>query len=214
MFQKFFDPNNWLFRPMVYVADVLGLSALWIVCSLPIFTVGAATTALYDSVVHCVRGQEPAPYGRFFRTFKQNFKKSTILTFLVMAVGLLLWESCHILLQVANAGNKTSATLYIAACLLLLLPVGMLCYLFPVLSRFENTLGGTLLNACKLAIAHLPATVLMALATVLSVWLTMQFWAPVLILPVLLTLFWSLFLEKSFKPFLPHEEELPPEPED
>ena len=60
------------------LTDVLALSLLWTFLSLPLFTLGAATTALYDSVAHCVRGGEAPPYARFFRAFKAEFKLSAL----------------------------------------------------------------------------------------------------------------------------------------
>ena len=53
-----------------------------------------------------------------------------------------------------------------------------------------------------LALGHLPASVLMALASFGCVWLTVYFYfLPLLILPALLTLFWSLFMERVFQQY-------------
>ena len=48
----FFSPDNWYWKPFSYVGDAVLLSGVWLITSLPIFTAGAATTALYDCVAH------------------------------------------------------------------------------------------------------------------------------------------------------------------
>lgn len=42
---QFFDYNNNVFRVLGGLADCLILGALWIVCSIPVVTMGAATAA-------------------------------------------------------------------------------------------------------------------------------------------------------------------------
>ena len=61
-------------------ADILLLSALWLICSIPLVTLGAATAALYDAAVKCVRGGEQASWRRFLRTFWQELVTATIVT--------------------------------------------------------------------------------------------------------------------------------------
>lgn len=43
--------NNPFFRAMSLLADVVVLSVLWIVCSLPVVTAGAATLALFPAAL-------------------------------------------------------------------------------------------------------------------------------------------------------------------
>ena len=84
----------------------------------------------------------------------------------------------------------------------LLLPLGMSCYLFPVLSRFTFRTGGLLLNCAKLAVAHLPSTILMGLLLALAIWCCS--YVPVLaaVLPTLLALAHSWPLERIFRPYI------------
>ena len=45
--KRFFDRNNLIYTFMGRVSELLVLNALWILCSLPIVTLGASTSALY-----------------------------------------------------------------------------------------------------------------------------------------------------------------------
>ena len=62
---KIFNQDGFLWRSLDVVADVLFLSLLWLICCLPVVTIGAATTALYDCSVRCVRYGEGSTYKRF-----------------------------------------------------------------------------------------------------------------------------------------------------
>ncbi len=61
MFGSIFNPENKFWQTLDHLADLLILSLLWLLCSLPLVTAGAATTALYDAAAHCLRGPEPMP---------------------------------------------------------------------------------------------------------------------------------------------------------
>lgn len=78
--------------------------------------------------------------------------------------------------------------------------MGAVCWVFPVLSRFALGFGPLCANSFRLALAHLPASFAMALAAGACVWLTAYLlFLPLLFLPALLVLFWSLFTEPVFR---------------
>ena len=62
------------------VADFILLNLLTIVCSLPIITFGAAYTAKYYVSMKIVRGEEGTLFKSYFKSFKENFKQSTIIS--------------------------------------------------------------------------------------------------------------------------------------
>ena len=82
MLGRVFRYQGWLWRALNTLTDILALSVLWLLCSSPVLTLGAATTALYDSVVRCIRYKQSGPYERFFRTFKNELVPGLLLTLL------------------------------------------------------------------------------------------------------------------------------------
>ena len=138
--------------------DIIWLGILWLVCSLPVITIGAASTALYYTMVKCVRHDIPEPTRFFFRAFRKNFRQATLLWLLSLAalgVGLLD------IVAFSQMGVKRGDFLYIFS-RLLLLPVPMLFpWIFAFLSRFENTVTGTLRFAVWLALKNWKQTLLM-----------------------------------------------------
>ena len=63
--------------------DMIWAGLLWLVCSLPVLTLGAATTALYYTVVKCVRHDRGRVSRCFFSAFRANFRQATLLWLLL-----------------------------------------------------------------------------------------------------------------------------------
>ena len=72
MLGRVFRYQGGLWRVLNTLTDIMALSVLWLLCSLPVLTLGAATTALYDSVVRCIRYKQSGPYERFSARSKMS----------------------------------------------------------------------------------------------------------------------------------------------
>ena len=81
------------------------LSCCWVLCCVPVGTIGAACIALYDATAHCVRGGEGGMYRRFFRTFKNELGRGFLLTLFWAVIGFFLNASYQILTQLAQQSN-------------------------------------------------------------------------------------------------------------
>lgn len=174
----FFDMENPVMRTLSVVADLIVLNLLTAVCSLPIFTAGAAITALNTVVIRVIRGEEGSLTKDFFRAFRSNFKKATLLWLLVLLAAVLL------------AADYLAARMYIPALCPVIIAIAVLAlmlviYIFALQARYENTLGRTLKNAAAIAVAFFPRTLGMVVFTVLFWALSLQFLrygAPILLM--------------------------------
>ena len=198
---RFFNPENGLWVVLGWLGDLLILSMLWTVCSVPLVTAGAASAALYDAAVWGFRRGKQDTLPRFFRTLRREFKNALLPTLLWGALlAALLW-----------AHHRLTAGLTLAGQALLLVPVllvlGAVCWVFPLLSRFTldfKTLSG---NAVRLALGHAPATLVLGLAAMGCLWLTLRLsFLPLFLLPALFALVVSLFLEPVFRQYESPEE--------
>lgn len=176
--------------------DIIWLGILWLVCSLPVITIGAASTALYYTMVKCVRHDIPEPTRFFFRAFRKNFRQATLLWLLCLAA---LGVGFLDIVVFSQMGVKRGDFLYIFS-RLLLLPVPMLFpWIFAFLSRFENTVTGTLRFAVWLALKNWKQTLLMffeAALVGLICWLLPQI-AP--LMPGVLCLLTSFSIEPALR---------------
>lgn len=65
-------------RALTHIGNLAILSVLWLVCSAPLFTIGAANTAMYTAI-HKVIGQgEGNVFQQFFRGFRESFRQATL----------------------------------------------------------------------------------------------------------------------------------------
>jgi len=203
MLERIFDPQNAFFRPLGKLVDIVCLSVLWLVCSLPVVTLGPATAALYDSAARCVRGGANAPYGRFFETFRENWKTGGLAGLIVAALAAVLVLLYGAVYRRASVGERgVWYALYFAFWVAAVVAAGAAGYLLPVLSRFEFRLGGLLSNCGKLAMAHLPSTALVGLILVGCILVTVKFWFLGFFTPCVCALLVSLPLERVFRPYM------------
>ena len=213
MFGNLFNPQNSFWQTIDRLSDLLILSLLWLICSLPLVTVGAASTALYDTAAHCFRGQEPMPWRRFFHTFRRELPCAAIVTVAWGALlGLLVW-ALELIWAAAAAGSAAAPLVLVFCLVLMILPVGAACWMFPLLSRFTFRPVGLMMTALRLAVGCLPRTVALVLIALVSAALVWVLLFPVVILPGAAAWLFAVLMEPVFRRYQP-EGTGPEEPED
>lgn len=79
--------------------DLILLNVFWFLCCLPIVTIGASTTALYDMTMRLAFHEEVGIISGFFKSFVHNLKRGTLLYLLALAAGAFLaldfWSALH-----------------------------------------------------------------------------------------------------------------------
>ena len=90
MLQGIFNYDNPVWRFIGKLGDLIILNILWIVCSIPVFTAGASTTAVYYVTLKLVRDEDDSTIRSFFRSFKSNFKQATAIWLILLAAGIVL----------------------------------------------------------------------------------------------------------------------------
>lgn len=203
---RFFDPDNFFWRWFGKTADIFLLSCLWLICSIPIVTIGTSCICLYDSVAHCVRGHEDGPCKRFFRTFKAEFWRGLGISILWLALAFLLSTSYQILRQTAAGSGIGSFYVTIFAGTMLI-PIGVLCWLIPLESRFAHGFFDLHKTAVYFAIGHLPTTAAIIAVLILCTVVTALFPFLAMFLPGTIAVLQSWFIERVFVKYMPKEEE-------
>lgn len=169
-----FSFNGPLWRGLTFIGDVVVMHFLWLLCCLPVFTIGASTTALYYAAMKRIRTDEGSVSSNFFRSFKQNFRQSTIYWLLILVAGVVLYFD----LNFTTTYDSALAKVLLVGCVLLTVLLWMtLLYLFPVQAKFESSLLGNLRNAFLLSVRHLPYTLLLTVIWAM-VWLLLAIFPP------------------------------------
>ena len=202
---KFFSVDSPLYRFLSRVLVILKLNFLWILGSLPVFTIGASTTALYYTVHKSIRGDRGYTTRTFFGAFRDNFKAATLPYLIWLAVMIILGCDAYITYQVLKTGSMKGACFYF---FLTMIAVAIMwsAFLFPYIARFENTVKQTLKNAFLLMIRHLPWALLLLvilIASALSIYII-----PVLlvVIPAVASIVFDFILERLFRRYMSPED--------
>lgn len=200
---EFFNPEKGIWAWLSTLVDICGLSLLWLLLCLPAVTAGPATAALYYTVVKYVRGRESGAFGAYLRSFRDNLKTGLKADLIVLPAVVLLLLLHHITRWYGTRDGGALYILYVAQYFFLILPAGMLCWLFPLLGRFDHGVRGLLRTAFQLTLAHLPSTVVIVLLTAQAAAFCVERWWPVLFTPAVAMLLVSLFTERVFQKYAP-----------
>lgn len=207
MLRNLFKPDSGLMITMTQLTDTIFLSLFWILGCFPVVTIGSACAALYDATFHGFRKGEKHCWQRFWRVYRDNWKAGLVPTILFLILLSLLIKGL-ILVWNGAAMGRISWMLFSAAAFVEILLLGILSLLFPLLSRFENSLGMLLKNTVFLGLANLPRTLILGMLHGASIFLCVRFVFPIFFLPALTALVSSLVVEPIFRPFMPETEEL------
>lgn len=205
MFRNLFSPDSALMITMTQITDCIFLSLFWLLGCFPVVTIGASFAALYDASFRGLRKGDKHSWQRFWKVFKDNWKAGIVPTVLFLILAFLLVKGMIGLWNAAVYG-QISWMLFAAGEFLGVTALGILSVAFPVLSRFENSLGMLLKNTLFLALANLPRTILLGILSAAAVLLCARFVFPLFFLPSLAALIASVLVEPMFKPFLPEED--------
>lgn len=140
------------------------LNLLWLLCSIPIITIGASTTALYYVCLKIVRNEEQYVIPMFFRSFRENFKQATQLWLIMLGAGILLGADGYIVYHLRSSTTGAAAVLWTLLFALLIaasvLYVIILLYVFPLTASVINTNKAMLRNSFLIGTHYLFATIL------------------------------------------------------
>lgn len=160
MNSRFFQDDHPVNEALSFVCSLLELNLLWLVCSLPVITIGASSAALYSMCFRLLEHREGRVAAEFWKCFREQLRSSVPYTLTLLAGGIILILDFHIL----GRGNGSWDGIYYGVCLFLAAAfLAVMCYAIPLFSHFSNTFAGTMNNAWRLAAAKLPLTGLLLL---------------------------------------------------
>ena len=148
------------------ITSLVTTNLLWILCSLPAVTAGAATKAMYFNLYRLLKGEECSAK-TFFKAFRDQFGTTTALWMIMLLAGAFLGLDYYLVAYMDFGGRMLVIGLIFFVLFLLVLSAGIL---FPMLSRFRLTLRDAAVNGVLLSIAHLPKVFLAAAMNLLP-WL-------------------------------------------
>lgn len=162
---KLFRIDSPFMDAMTKLFDLVALNLIFLLCCLPVVTIGASCTALHAVTLKMAAGNDPPILKSFFLAFRDNWRQATLTWLLLLAAGGFLYVDLLISAQ-GGAGGLLMKCVFGFFSILYLL---VLLYIFPIQSRYRNTIKMNLQNSLLMAIRQLPKTVLLAATVVLPV---------------------------------------------
>ena len=184
MSSSFYDrfSNSRLYDLGDKLGDIMLLSLCWLLCSLPVVTLGASSTALYYAIHRRFTKESSTPVQDFFRSFKRNLLQGIILNVILMIYGGL--TAFNIYFAFCGWNGVHLPSFYIPVSILLALPfLFSALYVFPYLARFSNSVGSTLFHSFTFSTMYAGHTIRMWIFVILSVVLMVLFFPSVLVVP-------------------------------
>ena len=172
---RLFSFDSPIITTLTLVADLAIISFMWVLFCIPVFTIGASTTAMYRVALNLTEDKGGPTVGQFWRAFKENFKPGT----LVFLASALLYVVIAFDIWMLSAAKAEGIMAF--ACVMSALVLGFIgAYIFPLTAQFDNTVKNTLKNAFVLAMTN-------PLTSAISLFLDL---IPVMLLILLPELFW------------------------
>lgn len=166
---SFLSPDSKFMQAVAKFADLCLLNIFFLISCLPLFTIGAATAALYRVCFQMLKNEESGIFKSYFRAFRENFRQGTAawLILLFIAVPACFYFDFFFTME---SLLRYGFLLFV---LIFFLALMTAAYVFPLLSRFENTVLNMLKNALILSIGNLPRSVCIVAVNILPwvIWL-------------------------------------------
>lgn len=157
---KFFSTEGGIYKFMTRLWDMIKLNFLWLICSLPIVTIGVSTIAAFTITLKMVEEKEGYIARAFFKAFKANFKQGIVIgpITIVFAAALYL--------------DFTLGKQYIGFVILGILSDFLfgiaIIYTYPLLARYENKLLKTIRNSMRIAMRYFGRTIFLVVVLVIE----------------------------------------------
>ena len=144
MVQGFLDNDSFFGRFMTKLGIIIAANIMFMLLSIPFFTIGAGLSALYYVMFRTLRSDGGVnPFKEFWAGLKMNFKQATISWILfVLLIAFLLVD-----IRICNAAGGTLGYLKIGAYAIGAVAVILYLYLIPVMAAFQDSLPHLIRNA-------------------------------------------------------------------
>lgn len=167
---RIFNADGPVYKFLSNLVALVEINFLWMLCSLPIVTLGGATIAAFDVSMKLIGGEEGHIAQDFFRSFRRNFKNGIPYGLLALLCCYVVWLDFSLFDQIE--GNPMILLIMGIVAVF----VFILCFLFafPLQARYENTLIRTLKNSADISMRYFVRTLTLLIA--LAVQIFLFFW--------------------------------------
>lgn len=200
-----FDMDNPFFSCINKIIDYVFISFLWIVCSIPIVTIGASTTALYYTTNKVIRNERGEILSEFVRCFRSSFKQATCFWCSLLFLWGIIYIDIKVVVKMLGEGVIRNMYQSLFYGLFILSTFSML-YIFPYIARFMATNKMVVVNSFFFIYRHILKTILVTAIFVGVILLCLLFPICIFFMPCVWAHILSSILERIFERYMSQEE--------
>ncbi len=191
------------------IIDGVILNILFLICCIPIITIGAAWTSLYYSSVKVIRNSRGYMFKEFVRGIKDNFVLATLGWCILLVVFALSGCGAFVVFKSMHGAIGACIMALYFAVFMMALVLGI--YMFPALSRYKMDLKNMFTMSLIMASKHVKSTILLTFEMLVFLFLMFIGFTnyPILLffVPECAILVISLTMEKLLKEFMVYVED-------
>ncbi len=200
-----FNMDNPFWSTMEKVFDVFVLNCCWLLCCIPIVTIGPSITALYYASIGMIRGDGNGyPWKDFFKSFKLNLKQGMALGIPLTVIGALLIWAIYLCYHNYTDFNTFFLFFFIVMAIIWL---AVTLYVLPLLAKFDRKNIDLIIWAFTMCIKHLPRTIAMMAIVVAAVWICKFLPGLIFIIGGCVVMANAALLCPIFRPYIPEPED-------
>ena len=204
----FFSMESPIYKFMSRLLDMLKLNFLWLLCSLPIVTMGASTAAAFAITLKMVDDEEGYILKPFLKEFKSNLKNGCIAGVINIIAVYAIYLDFQFFLHLEN-----SNTMFLAVGVIAIVFTYMhFIYAYALMARYENTIINTLRNSFRISMRYFKKSIAMflviAVEMVVFLWNNSTYFLGILVGPACIILTISGMAKPIFRDIERKNEEL------
>lgn len=192
--------NNKVIAIINKLVDAVILSLLWVLCSLPLITIGASSAALYQAVTESVIEDKGYAYKLFFKSFKLSFRQSIFFTVVFLLFTVTFLFIIYFFYHNPMGFFSQVYSVFSLFCLALTALAGT--YAFALIGSFELTSRQILSLLVRLIFRNLPRSLLILIAFALIVNFTISYPFLLFAAPSGYALIVSLLMKRPVKKYI------------
>lgn len=159
------------------IASLVQLNLLWLLCCLPVITIGPATTAMNYVIFQYHTGRTDLVVQPFFKSFRRDFRQSLLLGLPVTLIAALLAFNA---LYIYGSHPEGFHPLWIPFIIMTLIVGALITYGFPLIARytlrFRDIFNNSLIFFIQNPLLSLRALLLHLLPLLLWLFMPTFFW--------------------------------------
>lgn len=173
MYMKSLEPDSPMMQGFDIIKNVFFINIFTVLCCIPIVTMGAAFSAMHYSVLKVVRNEEGYVAKMYFKAFKDNLKQGIPSTLIMLAaLAVILFDFWYMVsMDTVAKENGTelwfSAPVFVSLIIISFFLVITLTWYYPIMAKFEASIGRNIKNACNMGLSHILITLAMIILNAL-----------------------------------------------